>query len=196
MTMTRTVLLLTILGALACAASTAEPNAETSSTSDETTADSQSDPVSSSASGSAVTTADPSVTSSDDGSDSGATSSDTSTTEPPAPACDPIVQGEYNACLGGNPPTTVPCTWTPNPEGDGWITCITAALVHEGSVCSIAGCVDRCDCFPAPATGTATVECMDGIIEDATACVLFCGGGEICPDGMECSYNICVAPPA
>jgi hypothetical protein len=37
---------------------------------------------------------------------------------------------------------------------------------------------------------------MEGVVAEAdTACVLYCGGGEICPDGMECSYNICVWPP-
>ncbi|MCX4246312.1 hypothetical protein [Paraliomyxa miuraensis] len=52
-------------------------------------------------------------------------------------------------------------------------------------------CVDNCavdaDC-PAPATGTAAPICLDqGPGTENDRCVLPCGGGEVCPDGMVCS---------
>jgi hypothetical protein len=197
MTMTRKRWVLLVEWAMigACSASPAEPASETSSTSDDTTGE-QSDAPSPSTTSSAT---GPGTTANDDApqdeSSSDATSSPaTGTSGPPAPSCDPVVPGEYNACLG--PQNTAACNWIFDPEATGSLTCITALAVENGSVCTITDCVDRCDCFAHPGTGTATVECMDGVIEGNTACVLFCGGGEVCPDGMECSYNICVAPPA
>ena len=56
----------------------------------------------------------------------------------------------------------------------------------------VAGCVDACDCFAPPTTGTAPVACMTGIVADDTACVLDCSEGQQCPDGMVCGGNICV----
>lgn len=192
---------LATITASACSPSPGEPSAETSSTSDDTTGEQSEDPSlstegSGASSGPGTTAA---TTASDDAppdesSSEATTSPETTTSGPPAPACDPVVPGEYNGCIG--PESTSACNWLADSEATGWLGCITAAAVEGGSVCTITDCIDRCDCFAHPGTGTASVECMDGIIEGGTACVLFCGAGELCPDGMECSFNICVAPPA
>jgi hypothetical protein len=52
-------------------------------------------------------------------------------------------------------------------------------------------CVDQCmtdaDC-PVPATGTAVPECWDqGPGFENDRCILPCGGGQACPDGMTCA---------
>jgi hypothetical protein len=52
-------------------------------------------------------------------------------------------------------------------------------------------CIDNCamdvDC-PVPATGTAVPVCSDqGPGTENDRCVLPCGGGEVCPDGMTCA---------
>lgn len=98
--------------------------------------------------------------------------------------CDPVVPGEYLYCPEGN---SAVC----GPVG----TCMEAFAVEGGRVCVVTGCTDRCDCFAPPDSGTATVECLEGVIANDTACVLRCGNGESCPDGMVCSVQACVWPP-
>lgn len=110
------------------------------------------------------------------------------------PGCEQVVPGEWNRCWTGASYDGSLCNWTGDPAGP-HASCLVAALVENGSVCAIEGCVDRCDCFAPPSTGTATVECMEGIIQDDTACVLYCGDGQTCPDGMVCGYQICVWEP-
>ncbi len=119
------------------------------------------------------------------------------TAGPMIPGCDDVVPGEFARCLDaqGMSDTTL-CHWMGGGTSLLPPNCITAALVEGGSVCSIPDCEDRCDCFAPPATGTATVECLENVVADHKTCVLYCGDGELCPDGMACSYNICVWPPA
>jgi hypothetical protein len=91
------------------------------------------------------------------------------------------------------------------PEG-GWFDCVNA---DDGSLacglggdatclmddvddptmgaCSITECTSVCDCWGAPATGTATPACDEDILaEGGAACVLECDGDKVCPDGMDC----------
>ena len=131
---------------------------------------------------------------SDPGESSGSTSGVGTTTDGGStgePACDPIVPGEFNACWDGNATHTEDCNWTGTSYAVGFPGCLIAAGIRDGNVCMITGCEDRCDCFAQPTTGTARVECMEGIIADDTACVLYCRDGQICPDGMVCGFNIC-----
>lgn len=97
--------------------------------------------------------------------------------------CDAPVPGGYEACPASDPAACGPPA-----------ICLQA-YIEGATVCTITGCVDRCDCFPPPASGTATVECMEGVVADDTACILHCGNGEQCPDGMVCSVQSCVWPP-
>jgi hypothetical protein len=161
----------------ACAADAQDPaDGSTSSSSDEGTSTSE---------GEVGTVATDGVTAS---SSSDATSTDTSG----VPGCSSGVAGTYASCADAD---AAVCGWMGTGESTGYPSCLQAALVEGGSVCSIIGCVDRCDCFAPPATGTATVECIEGVVADDTACVLYCGGGEVCPDGMQCSVQTCVWPP-
>jgi hypothetical protein len=98
-------------------------------------------------------------------------------------ACEPTVPGGYPGC-GAN-----------DPAACGPAPCLQALEVVGGTVCTIIGCMDRCDCPPPPSSGTATVECLEFVVADDTACVLHCGNGEQCPDGMVCSVQSCVWPP-
>lgn len=137
----------------------------------------------------------PSAPATTDGDATSSSGDDTSSGEAPGiPGCDAVAKGGYNDCYVDGEFDTVACGWMGTSESVGFPTCITAALVDDGSVCAIKGCVDRCDCFATPPTGTATVECMEGVVAEDKACVLYCGGGEVCPDGMLCSYQICVWP--
>ena len=54
--------------------------------------------------------------------------------------------------------------------------------------------LQACDCFAPPATGDAVVTCAAVLQGGGTACVLSCGGGETCPDGMECLSGTCFWP--
>ncbi len=133
----------------------------------------------------------PATTDGDSSSAAGGSSGDA----PGIPGCDgAVVNGGYHDCYVDGVFDTATCGWTGTSESVGAPMCITAALVVDGSVCALTGCVDRCDCFAPPGTGTATVECMEGVLAGQTACVLYCGGGEVCPDGMLCSYQTCVWP--
>jgi hypothetical protein len=60
----------------------------------------------------------------------------------------------------------------------------------------ISDCVDVCDCFAPPATGTAVVVCADILAGGGMACALDCADGKTCPDGMTCLDNVCFWPPA
>lgn len=111
-----------------------------------------------------------------------------------ASACDAWASGEFASCIDS--PAYAACGWTPDGVSPVSLTCIEALEVEGGGVCALLDCSDRCDCFAPPASGTATVECLDGVVADHTVCVLYCGGGEQCPDGMVCSVQSCVWPPA
>lgn len=111
--------------------------------------------------------------------------------------CDPIVQGEWNSCVGanGNTDNTL-CNWVGTGEATGFIGCLNSASMDGANVCFISGCRDACDCFAPPPTGTATVTCGMILADNGTGCALDCSDGKICPDGMICSDNICFWPPA
>ena len=136
--------------------------------------------------------------SSSDGSSSGGSSSGGSSSSSGDPnACDPQVPGEWNACVGanGNIDNTL-CNWMGLSGPSGFIGCLNSSETDGANVCMISGCEDVCDCFAAPATGTAVVTCAEVLEGGGTACVLVCSNGETCPDGMSCEGGLCFHPPA
>jgi hypothetical protein len=48
-------------------------------------------------------------------------------------------------------------------------------------------CTEVCDCWGAPADGTAAVACVTLDQSGDNTCVLDCTNGETCPTGMSCS---------
>jgi len=114
-----------------------------------------------------------------------------------APACDPQIPGEWNACIGdGGTVDTTQCNWMGLSGTVGFIGCLSSASLEGGNVCMITGCEDTCDCFAPPATGTAEVICSAVLKSGDNACALDCSGGRTCPDGMECAGDLCFWPPA
>ena len=115
------------------------------------------------------------------------------------PVCEPPVVGEWNACMDadGEIDNTL-CNWIGDPDGTGYLTCLSAPPkdLDGGNVCTIRDCRDTCDCFDAPATGTAPVVCAPILADGATACGLDCSEGQTCPDGMQCASGLCFWPPA
>jgi len=115
------------------------------------------------------------------------------------PVCDPQVVGEWNSCVDdmGDFDNTL-CNWVGDPDSNGFITCLSAPTMEldGGNVCTIRDCVDTCDCFSQPATGTALVVCAEILKGGGTACGLDCSNGETCPDGMQCASGLCFWPPA
>lgn len=115
------------------------------------------------------------------------------------PVCDPPVVGEWNSCVdaSGDIDNTL-CNWLGNPDGTGFLTCLSAPpmALDGGNICTIRDCVDTCDCFDPPATGTAVVVCAEILADGSTACGLDCSAGQTCPDGMECASGLCFWPPA
>jgi hypothetical protein len=110
--------------------------------------------------------------------------------------CDPIVQGEWNACVGenGNTDNTL-CNWVGMGGQTGFIGCLNSSQEDGSNVCFISGCEDACDCFAPPTTGTATVVCAAILADGGNGCALDCSAGT-CPDGMECQNNTCFWPGA
>src|SRR5690606_6424916 len=89
--------------------------------------------------------------------------------------------GEWNACNTGPLTYNSVCNAAPGSS-------TTTGLLPAGgggNVCSVNSCVDACDCFAPPATGDAVVTCAP-VLADGNACVLYCAGGQTCPDGMGC----------
>ena len=135
----------------------------------------------------------------DTGSSSGGSDDDTSTggsssSSGDPNACDPVIPGEWNDCTTemGTVDNTL-CNWIPDTDANGWISCLNSSQSDGSSVCMITDCVDVCDCFAPPPTGTAEVAC-DAVLEGGgTACYLDCSAGS-CPDGMECQNSICFWP--
>jgi hypothetical protein len=66
-------------------------------------------------------------------------------------------------------------------------------FIQNFTVCT-SPCGDATDCAT-PATGDATVVCAG---QGGDQCLLDCGNGETCPDGMECqsimAFDRCVWP--
>lgn len=94
--------------------------------------------------------------------------------------------GEWNACKNG------PLTDNSKCNGEAGSPAISCLLPSSGggNVCSVTGCASVCDCFAPPATGDAVVVCAP-ILADGNACILDCGGGQTCPDGMGCKSGYC-----
>lgn len=113
------------------------------------------------------------------------------------PVCDPLVVGEWNACMDdmGNIDNTL-CNWVGDPDSNGYLTCLSSGELRGANVCIIRDCVDTCDCFEPPATGTAEVVCAPILEGGDMGCGLDCSEGQTCPDGMECSSGLCFWPPA
>ena len=144
----------------------------------------------------------PASTSEAESSSSGAAvdgSSSSSSSGGGGPVCEPPVVGEWNACMDadGEIDNTL-CNWIGDPDGTGYLTCLSAPPkdLDGGNVCTIRDCRDACDCFDAPATGTAPVVCAPILADGATACGLDCSEGQTCPDGMQCASGLCFWPPA
>lgn len=127
----------------------------------------------------------------------GSTGSDADASTGNPNACNPQVPGEFNACIGdnGNVDNTL-CNWMGIGGAQGFIGCLTSSETEGANVCMISDCVEACDCFAQPDTGTAQVECAEVLEGGGTACVLNCANGETCPDGMSCEGGLCFHLPA
>ena len=111
-------------------------------------------------------------------------------------ACDPVIPGEWNACvdMGGNVDNTL-CKWMGMGGATGFIGCLSSASNPDANVCFISGCEDVCDCFAPPATGTAPVVCSEILQGGGKGCALSCANQETCPDGMTCLDGLCFWAP-
>lgn len=110
------------------------------------------------------------------------------------PECPPV-KGEYNDCTdeGGKIDNKL-CKWMGDGE-HGFITCLNAAGLEGASTCSLVNCEQDCDCFAAPATGTARSVCrLMATDKGDNACILDCSAGATCPDGMACDNDTCFWP--
>jgi hypothetical protein len=115
----------------------------------------------------------------------------------PINTCDPVIPGEWNAChdADGNVDNTQ-CNWMGMGGAQGFIGCLTSSSMKGANVCFISDCIDACDCFAPPTTGTAEVVCDEILDGGGTGCALSCANGRVCPDGMECYTNLCFWPAA
>lgn len=107
--------------------------------------------------------------------------------------CPSRPSGDWNACRDGAALDNSLCEWTESPGKSGTVSCLSPAG-GDHNVCGIEACVEDCDCFAPPATGTAVVTCAPILGDGGKACVLYCAGGQICPDGMECFSGYCYWP--
>ena len=107
--------------------------------------------------------------------------------------CPSRPSGDWNACRDGAALDNSLCEWTESPGKSGTVSCLSPAG-GDHNVCGIEACVEDCDCFAPPATGTAVVTCAPILGDGGNACVLYCAGGQICPDGMECFSGYCYWP--
>jgi hypothetical protein len=143
--------------------------------------------------GSSSGTAQPESTSTDAGSSSGMADGSTG----PINLCDPVIPGEWNACQDEMGMTdNMLCNWVGMGGTQGFIGCLTSSKMKGANVCFISDCIDACDCFAPPATGTAEVVCDEILEGGGTGCALSCANGLVCPDGMECYTNLCFWPAA
>jgi hypothetical protein len=128
------------------------------------------------------------------GSSSG--SSTTATTESvttgPPDECASHPAGDWAACRVNNTTNNSLCGFEANGH-PGKITCLSP---QSGSynACGVRDCVEDCDCFAPPKTGTAIPVCLELFADGGKACVLYCVNGQICPDGMECVAGTCYWP--
>ena len=80
-------------------------------------------------------------------------------------------------------PAYPPCSFDADPVcADPYDHCYTGLMQGSGhSVCSVM-CMDDAEC-PLPDSGDAIAACAGPMMNE---CVLDCGGGAACPDGMDC----------
>lgn len=100
--------------------------------------------------------------------------------------------GDWNACDKGGITDNNLCGHEPG-GGEGTVACLKPTSGNF-SVCGIRDCVDDCDCFTPPTTGTALALCREVFGGGGKGCVLYCVNGQICPDGMECASGTCYWP--
>lgn len=164
---------LSLLVLLACTSETSDSTTTTASTTTTTTADPSSGAASDTTAGPVTTTTD-----------------DATTTI--ADECPSRPAGAYNSCEKNGFTDNKLCGWT-NDGGPQGITCLTP---QSGgfNICALTDCVDDCDCFTHPTTGTAIAGCREVFGGGGKACVLYCLNGQVCPDGMGCSGGLCYWP--
>jgi hypothetical protein len=137
-----------------------------------------------------------STTGTDATADASSSSSTTATTESvttgPPDECASRPAGDWAACKVGNNTDNSLCGF----EADGHPGTITCLSPQSGSynACGLRDCVEDCDCFAPPKTGTAIPVCLALFADGGKACVLYCVNGQICPDGMECVAGTCYWP--
>lgn len=100
--------------------------------------------------------------------------------------------GDWNACVKNGLTDNSLCGHEPG-GGEGTVACLKPTS-GSFSVCGIRDCVDDCDCFAPPTTGTAPALCRQVFGGGGKGCVLYCVNGQICPDGMECASGTCYWP--
>ncbi|MDC0666970.1 hypothetical protein [Nannocystis radixulma] len=132
-------------------------------------------------------------TSTGDTSSTGPTTGATTTagpmTTPTADECDSHAIGDWGKCQNGNQIDNTACGWQESGAA-GMLLCL-APTSGGLNVCGIRDCVDVCDCFAPPTTGTAVPVCAPILGSGANGCALYCAGGQICPDGMVCQTGYC-----
>lgn len=115
----------------------------------------------------------------------------------PGNACDPVIPGEWNACVDANGGIdNTLCNWMGTGGAVGFIGCLNSGDMDGANVCFISDCVDACDCFAPPADGTAVVTCGPILEGGGNGCFLDCSAGQTCPAGMQCLGQACFHPPA
>lgn len=125
------------------------------------------------------------------------TTTDESTSSTTGVACDPPVVGGYNDCTDdqGKVDNKL-CKYIGTGQSVGFLSCLNSGGVMGASTCTIIQCVDDCDCFNPPATGTAKSVCKPMATDKGdAACLLDCSDGATCPDGMVCDNDNCFWPP-
>jgi len=100
--------------------------------------------------------------------------------------------GSYNSCEDNGVTNNKLCGWTDD-AGPTQITCLGPSG-GTYNVCGLSECVDDCDCFAPPTTGTAIAGCRQAFADGGKACLLYCANGQVCPDGMECYSGTCYWP--
>jgi len=122
------------------------------------------------------------------------TAAESSSTAPIDDQCPNRPTGAYNACEKNGITDNKLCGWT----ADGGAQSLTCLGPQSGgyNVCALDDCVDDCDCFAPPTTGTAIAGCRAVYGNGDKACVLYCLNGQVCPDGMQClpDYGYCYWP--
>ncbi len=123
---------------------------------------------------------------------SAATTSADGTTAGIVDTCPSRPGGDWNACFVDGSIDNDLCEFAAN-GGAGEALCLSPSS-GGFNVCGIRDCVDDCDCFAPPATGTAIPVCSEVFGDGGRGCVLYCVNSQICPDGMQCVAGTCYWP--